>query len=90
MHHEVELAVVVDKLARRVPEGQAMEHVGGYALAIDLTARDLQAQAKKVCGCVWVWVDGRGRWVGGRARPRVSYVNPIDDWTDPFFIPISD
>lgn len=48
VHHEVELAVVVDKRARRVPEGQALEHVGGYALAIDLTARDLQAEAKKV------------------------------------------
>ena len=64
VHHEVELAVVVDKLARRVPEGKALEHVGGYALAIDLTARDLQAQAKKVgcgvCGCVGVWTWGWG------------------------------
>jgi len=49
VHHEVELAVVVDCLARRVPEAQALEHVGGYALAIDLTARDLQEEAKKVC-----------------------------------------
>lgn len=57
VHHEVELAVVVEKRARKVPEGQAMEHVGGYALAIDLTARDLQAEAKKVGRgsgvCVW-------------------------------------
>jgi acylpyruvate hydrolase len=48
VHHEVELAVVVDRLARKVPEAKALEHAGGYALAIDLTARDLQEEAKKV------------------------------------------
>jgi acylpyruvate hydrolase len=48
VHHEVELAVIVDRLARKVPETTALEHVGGYALAIDLTARDLQEEAKKV------------------------------------------
>lgn len=60
VHHEVELAVVVDKLARKVPENKALDHVGGYALAIDLTARDLQAEAKKVCWgvCIYVTVGG--------------------------------
>ena len=27
-------------------EGDAMQHVAGYAVALDLTARDIQAQAK--------------------------------------------
>lgn len=48
VHHEVELAIVIDRLARKVSPEQAMQHVGGYALAIDLTARDLQSEAKKV------------------------------------------
>ena len=48
VHHEVELAVVIDRKARKVSEAKALDHVGGYALAIDLTARDLQAAAKKV------------------------------------------
>jgi acylpyruvate hydrolase len=46
VHHELELVVVVGKGGKNVPEGEALGHVGGYALGLDLTARDLQAQAK--------------------------------------------
>ncbi|KAJ1395227.1 Fumarylacetoacetase-like, C-terminal [Sesbania bispinosa] len=46
LHHEVELAVVIGKKARDVPESSAMDYVAGYALALDMTARDLQAAAK--------------------------------------------
>ena len=39
---EVELAIVVGKLARDVPASRAMEHVLGYTVAHDVSARDWQ------------------------------------------------
>ncbi|KAI8876928.1 hypothetical protein K501DRAFT_231194 [Backusella circina FSU 941] len=47
VHHEIELAVVMGKEARDCPASKAMDHVAGYALAIDCTARNLQMAAKK-------------------------------------------
>nr|AAT85014.1 putative fumarylacetoacetate hydrolase family protein [Oryza sativa Japonica Group]ABF96673.1 fumarylacetoacetate hydrolase family protein [Oryza sativa Japonica Group] len=46
LHHEVELAVVLSQRARDVPEASAMDFVGGYALALDMTAREFQSAAK--------------------------------------------
>jgi len=46
MHHEVELGVVVGRRCQAVAAGDAMAHVAGYALALDMTARDLQEQCK--------------------------------------------
>ncbi|KAM3284813.1 hypothetical protein P3S67_023612 [Capsicum chacoense] len=46
LDHEVELAVVINQRARDVPEATAMDYVGGYALALDMTAREIQATAK--------------------------------------------
>ncbi|XP_037082871.1 acylpyruvase FAHD1, mitochondrial-like isoform X2 [Pollicipes pollicipes] len=46
LHHEVELGVVVSSTCRRVSESAAMQHVAGYALALDMTARDFQTEAK--------------------------------------------
>jgi 2-keto-4-pentenoate hydratase/2-oxohepta-3-ene-1,7-dioic acid hydratase in catechol pathway len=40
--HEVELAVVIGKKAKRVQARQAYEYVAGYTIALDITARDLQ------------------------------------------------
>ena len=39
LHHEIELGVVVGKQAKKVAEGDAMGYVGGYCLALDMTAR---------------------------------------------------
>src|SRR6188472_3705426 len=39
---EAELAVVIGKEGRRVPEEGALELVAGYTVANDVTARDLQ------------------------------------------------
>lgn len=47
VHHEVELAVIIGKPGRKISKERAMEHVLGYAILIDVTARDIQAQAKK-------------------------------------------
>lgn len=40
--YEVELAVVIGRSGRDIPAGGAMQHVFGYTVANDFTARDLQ------------------------------------------------
>ncbi|MBC7133437.1 MAG: fumarylacetoacetate hydrolase family protein [Roseovarius sp.] len=45
-HHEVEFVVALGAPAFRVPQAEAMAVVWGYGCGIDLTRRDLQAQAK--------------------------------------------
>ena len=40
--YEGELVVVIGKTARSIPAGNAMEHVFGFCLANDVSARDLQ------------------------------------------------
>lgn len=47
VQHEVELGVVVAKGGSHIPQGDAMDHVGGYALCLDMTARDVQDECKK-------------------------------------------
>jgi 2-keto-4-pentenoate hydratase/2-oxohepta-3-ene-1,7-dioic acid hydratase in catechol pathway len=42
VEHEAELGVVIGKRARHVAEANAMEHVFGYTILCDVTARDLQ------------------------------------------------
>jgi len=46
-HHEIELAVVIGKGGREIRPDNALEHVAGYALAIDMTARNMQEEVKK-------------------------------------------
>ena len=43
LDYEVELGVVVGKPGRHIPPGQALEHVFGYVVTNDVTARDRQA-----------------------------------------------
>lgn len=57
VHHEVELAVVIDKTATKVPKARAMEHVSAYAVLLDMTARDIQDEAKKA-GRPWSVAKG--------------------------------
>ncbi|GGP21001.1 acylpyruvase [Silvimonas iriomotensis] len=47
IHHETELVVAIGKGGRNIDPQDAMSHVAGYALGLDLTARDVQAEAKK-------------------------------------------
>lgn len=58
LDHEVELAVVISKKARDVPETEAMDYVGGYALALDMTAREIQSSAKSA-GLPWTVAKGQ-------------------------------
>ena len=45
--HEVELVVALGRGGREVPEIRAFELVFGYAVGLDMTRRDVQAEAKK-------------------------------------------
>jgi len=47
LHHEVELAVLVGRRACGLDPAGAPDCVAGFAVALDLTLRDLQAKAKK-------------------------------------------
>ncbi|KAK4801732.1 hypothetical protein SAY86_022219 [Trapa natans] len=58
LHHEVELAVVIGRKARDVAEVTAMDYVGGYALALDMTAREIQSSAK-AAGLPWTVSKGQ-------------------------------
>lgn len=46
VHHEVELGVVIGKGGTAIPQSEAMDHVAGYALCLDMTARDIQDDCK--------------------------------------------
>ena len=47
VHHEVELVVVIGKRGRDIYPQDAMAHVAGYAVGLDMTARDIQSRAKE-------------------------------------------
>ncbi len=57
LHHEVELVVALSRGGRNIPEAEALACVFGYAVGIDLTRRDLQAQAKEK-GQPWEMAKG--------------------------------
>jgi fumarylpyruvate hydrolase len=48
VHHEVELAVALGNGGSDVPVERAMELVWGYAVALDMTRRDIQDEAKRL------------------------------------------
>jgi len=45
--HEAELAVLIGRSGRDVPRASALEHVAGYSVANDLTARSLQGRDRE-------------------------------------------
>ena len=47
VHHEAEVAVMLKSGGTDIPVDTALDHVFGYALALDMTRRDLQGEAKK-------------------------------------------
>ncbi|XP_006901978.1 PREDICTED: acylpyruvase FAHD1, mitochondrial [Elephantulus edwardii] len=57
LHHELELGVVLGRRGRAVPQASAMDYVAGYALCLDMTARDVQAECKKK-GLPWTLAKG--------------------------------
>lgn len=47
LHYEIELVVAIGKTGSKIPAGQALDHVFGYAVGLDMTRRDLQNAAKE-------------------------------------------
>lgn len=57
LHHEVELTVLLGKGGKNIAQGDAMEYVAGYGIGLDMTLRDVQAEAKKK-GLPWTLAKG--------------------------------
>jgi len=67
VHFEAELAVALKSGGTNIPVGQALDHVYGYAVALDMTRRDLQGVAKKM---------GRP-WEIGKAFEKSAPITPL-------------
>ncbi|MCL6646007.1 MAG: fumarylacetoacetate hydrolase family protein, partial [Dehalococcoidia bacterium] len=48
LHHEIELVVAIGRGGADIAVEDALEHVFGYAVGLDMTRRDLQTEAKKM------------------------------------------
>jgi 2-keto-4-pentenoate hydratase/2-oxohepta-3-ene-1,7-dioic acid hydratase in catechol pathway len=57
LHHEVELVAMISRGGTRINQSEAMSHIGGYAVGLDMTLRDVQADAKKK-GLPWTVSKG--------------------------------
>lgn len=67
MHHEVELAVALGKGGTNIPLEDALGHVYGYAVSVDMTRRDRQNEAKKLAR----------PWEVAKAFERSAPIGPI-------------
>jgi len=45
--YEIELAVIIGKKGRNIPQSLAFDHIGGYTIFNDITARDIQFADKQ-------------------------------------------
>ncbi len=57
LHHEVEMVVLIGKGGKNIQKASAYDHVAGYAVGLDMTLRDVQAEAKKK-GLPWTVAKG--------------------------------
>ncbi|KAL8937544.1 MAG: hypothetical protein Q9211_003629 [Gyalolechia sp. 1 TL-2023] len=79
LHYEVELALIIRKTLRDLNENDektAMDAIGGYAMSIDMTARNIQDEAKKK-GLPWSIAKGFDTFL-----PMSEYI-PKDKIPDP-------
>ena len=66
-HHEIELVVAIGRQGRDIPAAQALDHVWGYGVGLDMTRRDLQNQLKE-----------KGRpWELGKAFDQSAPLGPL-------------
>jgi 2-keto-4-pentenoate hydratase/2-oxohepta-3-ene-1,7-dioic acid hydratase in catechol pathway len=73
LDYEGELAVVIGATARNVSEDRALEHVFGYAVMNDISARDRQGEEPQ-------WVRAKG---GDTFAPWGPWVTTADEVPDP-------
>ncbi len=57
LQHEIELVVAIGRGGRNIDAGDARGHIWGYAVGLDMTRRDLQAEAKRLGR---PWDTGKG------------------------------
>ncbi len=57
LHHEVELVTALGRGGRNIEAHEALKHVWGYAVGLDMTRRDLQNDMKKA-GRPWCIAKG--------------------------------
>lgn len=67
VHHEVELVVALSSGGSNLSAEQARECIWGYAVGLDMTRRDLQAEAKAA----------RRPWETGKAFDRSAPIGPL-------------
>ena len=67
LHHEIELVVAIGRGGRNIAVADAAQHIWGYAVGLDMTRRDLQAEMKK---------QGRP-WCIGKAFEQSAPIGPI-------------
>ena len=66
-HHEIELVAAIGKGGANIPVEQALEHVYGYAVGLDMTRRDIQLEARD-----------KGRpWEFGKSFAQSAPIGPI-------------
>ena len=67
LHHEIELEVAIGQGGSKIKAADAMAHVFGYAVGLDMTRRDLQTEMKK---------QGRP-WCIGKGFDHSAPIGPI-------------
>lgn len=67
LQHELELVVAIGTRGANIAAADAIRHVWGYAIGLDMTRRDLQAEAKKL---------GRP-WEVGKAFDHSAPIGPL-------------
>jgi len=67
LHHEIELVVAIGKGGKSIQAADALNHIYGYAVGLDMTRRDLQNDMKK---------QGRP-WCIGKAFDHSAPIGPI-------------
>jgi fumarylpyruvate hydrolase len=71
-HHEIELVVTIGTGGKNIKAADAMKHIYGYAVGMDMTRRDLQNDMKK---------QGRP-WCIGKAFDHSAPIGPITPVAD--------
>jgi fumarylpyruvate hydrolase len=66
-HHEIELVVAIGTGGKEIKTENALDHVYGYTVGIDMTRRDLQSKAKEM----------RRPWEAGKSFDRAAPCSAI-------------
>jgi fumarylpyruvate hydrolase len=71
-HHEIELVVAIGTGGANIPVEQALDHVYGYAVGLDMTRRDVQLEARD-----------KGRpWEFGKSFAKSAPIGPVHKAAD--------